>query len=551
MKDKRLFFKCFARSLGISLLLWGAAMAALIWVNYQWCREDVAVQSNELSMRIRSGEIILTAQPDNLGIVRFLPWEDGYCSAILTMSGGWLLRDYGGQLFLRAYTEDGDRLGQTQMLMGYTAMVEDADPEEEPVLYLVLDPVLSQEQMLAALDTLEGYREPVLYQGDAGAAGTEFTGLRAVGWREGQVLYVQKLTLCFETGEVVLADTQADLFPGQTPQSYSGTWVEFYSPLLGRGDPEPQLERYQALAAEVDELEERVPQTAQGGLAFGGGQYSNAYLAVGAVRPLASNYYLPELYALTGLKPVLLLTLGAAAALALFTAWLEYRAIRRERAFVRGAAHELKTPLAVVRTHAEALREDIAPAKRAQYLDTVVAESDRMAALVGGLLDLSRLVSGRRLEKEPLDFAVLTAGRVQRLDLLAEQKEVRLRTELGPAMVMGERLVLEEMVDELADNALKHCPPDGVVTLTLTQKGRQVKLTVDNDGEPIPPEHLGHLFEPFYRGDPGRSRAQGGAGLGLALVRAAAEAHGGSCRAANRAGGVTVTVELPGLQSET
>ena len=551
MKDKRLFFKCFARSLGIFLLLWGAAMAALIWVNYQWCREDVAVQSNELSMRIRSGEIILTAQPDNLGIVRFLPWEDGYCSAILTMSGGWLLRDYGGQLFLRAYTEDGDRLGQTQMLMGYTAMVEDADPEEEPVLYLVLDPVLSQEQMLAALDTLEGYREPVLYQGDAGAAGTEFTGLRAVGWREGQVLYVQKLTLCFETGEVVLADTQADLFPGQAPQSYSGTWVEFYSPLLGRGDPEPQLERYQALAAEVDELEERIPQTAQGGLAFGGGQYSNAYLDVGAVRPLASNYYLPELYALTGLKPVLLLTLGAAAALALFTAWLEYRAIRRERAFVRGAAHELKTPLAVLRTHAEALREDIDPAKRGQYLDTVVAESDRMAALVGSLMDLARLESGGKVEREPLDLAALVENGAARLSLLAEEKNIELRTQLAPASMLGDRLRLEEVVDNLADNALRHCTPGGAVTISLAQKGRRITLTVDNDGPVIPQKHLDRLFEPFYRGDEGRSRADGGTGLGLAIVRAAVEAHGGRCWAVNRTGGVTFTVVLPGLQSET
>ncbi len=548
MKDKRLFFKCFARSLGISLLLWGAAMAALIWVNYQWCREDVAVQSNDLSMRIRNGEVTFTAQPKGLGIVRILPWEDGYCSAQLTMMGEPLLRDYGGQLFLRIYEENGDRLGQTQMLVGYTYMVGASDPEEASVLYLVFDPAMTDEQMLAALETLDGYPKPVFYRGDSGL-GAEFTGLRAVGWQEGEVLYVQKLTLLFETGEVVLADTQADLFPGQTPESYSGSWVEFYSPLLGRGDPESQLERYRALEAEVDELEENYPQSAQGGLAFGGGQYSNAYLAAGAVRPLASNYYLPKQYALTGLKPVLLLTLGVAAALALFTAWLEYRAIQRERAFVRGAAHELKTPLAVVRTHAEALREDIAPAKRAQYLDTVVAESDRMAALVGSLLDLSRLMSGRRLEKEPLDFAALTAGRAQRLALLAEQEGVLLRTELGPAMVMGERLVLEELVDELADNALKHCPTGGGVTLTLTQKRRQVKLTVDNDGEPIPPEHLEHLFEPFYRGDPGRSRAQGGAGLGLALVRAAAEAHGGSCRAANRAGGVTFTVALPGLQS--
>lgn len=549
MKDKRLFFKCFARSLGISLLLWGAAMAALVWVNYQWCREDVAVQSNDLSMRIRTGEVTFTAQPKGLGIVRILPWEDGYCSAQLTMMGERLLRDYGGQLFLRIYEKDGDRLGQTQMLVGYTDMVGESDPEEASVLYLVMDPAVTDEQMLAALETLDGYPKPVFYRGDSGL-GSEFTGLRAVGWQEGEVLYVQKLTLLFETGEVVLADTQADLFPGQAPETYSGTWVEFYSPLLGRGDPEFQLERYRALEAEVDELEERFPRWDQDGLAYGGGQYSNAFLVAGAVRPLASNYYLPKQYALTGLKPVLLLTLGAAAALALFTAWLEYRAIQRERAFVRGAAHELKTPLAVVRTHAEALREDIAPDKRAQYLDTVVAESDRMAGLVGSLLDLSRLASGRRLEKEPLDFAALTAGRAQRLDLLAEQKGVRLSRELEPAAVMGERLVLEELVDELADNALKHCPPGGEVTLTLTRKGRQVKLAVDNDGEPIPPEQLEHLFEPFYRGDAGRSRAQGGAGLGLALVRAAAEAHGGSCRAANRSGGVTFTVKLPGLQSD-
>ena len=106
-------------------------------------------------------------------------------------------------------------------------------------------------------------------------------------------------------------------------------------------------------------------------------------------------------------------------------------------------------------------------------------------------------------------------------------------------------------MDNLADNALRHCTPGGAVTISLAQKGRRITLTVDNDGPVIPQKHLDRLFEPFYRGDEGRSRADGGTGLGLAIVRAAVEAHGGRCWAVNRTGGVTFTVVLPGLQSET
>ena len=117
--------------------------------------------------------------------------------------------------------------------------------------------------------------------------------------------------------------------------------------------------------------------------------------------------------------------------------------------------------------------------------------------------------------------------------------------------MLGDRLRLEEVVDNLADNALRHCTPGGAVTISLAQKGRRITLTVDNDGPVIPQKHLDRLFEPFYRGDEGRSRADGGTGLGLAIVRAAVEAHGGRCWAVNRTGGVTFTVVLPGLQSET
>ncbi|WP_297209936.1 sensor histidine kinase [uncultured Flavonifractor sp.] len=548
MEDKRLFFNCLAGKLAVFLLLWAAVMAALVWVNYRWCQEDVVQQYSDLPMRIRTGEVTFSAQPKDLGIVRFLPWEDGYCSAQLTMMGEHLLRDYGGQLFLRIYEKDGDRLGQTQMLVGYTGMTGETDPEEDSIVYLVFDPAMTDEEMLAALEILNGYPKQVFYRYDDDVR-PRFTGVQAVGWREGEALYVQKLTLLFETGEVVLADTEADLFPGRAPESYSGTWVEFYSPLLGRGDPEPQLERYRALEAEVDEIEETFPRWPQEGLAYGGGWNSNAYLVAGAVRPLASNYSLPKLYALTGLEPMLLLTLGMAAALSLFTAWLEYRAIRRERAFTRAAAHELKTPLAILRTHAEALREDIDPEKRGEYLDVVLSETDRMAALTAALLDLARLERGEALNREPLELSALVKGVLDRLALPLAQKGIALSLDLSQVWTEGDRSRLESVAANLASNALRHCPPGGTVAVRAGKEGRWAVLTVDNDGEPIPEKDLSRIWEPFYRSDRSRSRDTGGTGLGLAIVKAAVKAHGGEYGVSNRAGGVTFRVSLPCLQS--
>ena len=100
--------------------------------------------------------------------------------------------------------------------------------------------------------------------------------------------------------------------------------------------------------------------------------------------------------------------------------------MERERAFTRAAAHELKTPLAVLRTHAEALREDIAPARRGEYLDVVLDESDRMAALVGSLLELSRMEEGGALHREVLAMDALVRAVFDRLALPLERKGRRL-----------------------------------------------------------------------------------------------------------------------------
>ena len=546
MKDKRLFFGCFAKSLLISLLLWGVAMGAMLWVNHQWSWEDIISQRYELPNAITQGTTNFTI-PTGSEEEEIQPWERDSLSVMLTMNSCDTLKKYGGQFFVRVYDQEGEQLGQSQMLAGQSAVYQPDGTSE--IRYLLFDPALTEEGQMAAARILNGYSDHSFWTGEAGDhVGTD--KIELTGWEEGEVIYVRTLTLHFGEERVVLADSDAQLFPDREAETFQAIWLECYSALTGRGGPERRLEQYRDMAAQVDAVEADNPRWMLG-------QSSTVYYGKGntdlrayGVHPMAYNYYLPGDYLLAGLKPAALITLGAAVALALFTAWLETRAIRRERAFTRAAAHELKTPLAVLRTHAEALREDIDPAKRGQYLDTVVAESDRMAALVGSLMDLARLESGGKVEREPLDLAALVGNSAARLSLLAEEKNIELRTQLAPASMLGDRLRLEEVVDNLADNALRHCTPGGAVTVSLAQKGRRITLTVDNDGAPIPPKHLDRLFEPFYRGDEGRSRADGGTGLGLAIVRAAVEAHGGRCWAVNRTGGVTFTVVLPGLQSK-
>ena len=224
--------------------------------------------------------------------------------------------------------------------------------------------------------------------------------------------------------------------------------------------------------------------------------------------------------------------------------------LERERAFTRGAAHELKTPLAIIRTHAEALGEDIAPDKRGEYLNIILEESDRMGQLVGRLLELTRLESGVALNVAPLNLADVVREVWNPLALQLEQKEVSLSLELEEVWLEGDRERLKEAVGNLASNALRHVEKGKRIQVSLVKQGEQVRVSVYNDGPAIPDKDLPHLFEPFYRGDKSRSRDSGGTGLGLAIVRAAVSAHGGSCGVEQRAGGPCFWLCLPVGQDE-
>lgn len=219
--------------------------------------------------------------------------------------------------------------------------------------------------------------------------------------------------------------------------------------------------------------------------------------------------------------------------------------LRREREFTRAAAHELKTPLAVLRTHTEALQEDILPAKREHYLGVVMDETDHMSDLVSRLLELSRLESGAAMTHEMVELSSLVREIFDPLLLSLEHRHMKLDLRLAEIWIEADRVRLKEAIGNLAANALRYGACGGTVLVTLTEAAQKIQLCVTNDSPPIPEEALPHLFEPFYRVDKARSREAGGSGLGLAIVKAAVEAHGGSCHVQNLTGAVQFQIELP------
>lgn len=219
--------------------------------------------------------------------------------------------------------------------------------------------------------------------------------------------------------------------------------------------------------------------------------------------------------------------------------------LEREREFTRSAAHELKTPLAILRAHAECAREDVVPEKRDSYLDIVLEESDQMAELVSSLLELARLESGLSLNLEPTALAPLIKDVWEPMALSLEQKKIVLSMTLEDLWIEGDKGHLNKLVRNLATNALRHTPEGGTITVSLSEQDGQANLVVENDGLQIPDADLPRLWDPFYRVDKARNRTDGGSGLGLTIVRAAVLAHGGTCEVENRSGGVRFRVSLP------
>jgi two-component system OmpR family sensor kinase len=225
----------------------------------------------------------------------------------------------------------------------------------------------------------------------------------------------------------------------------------------------------------------------------------------------------------------------------------------RLRKFAADASHELRTPVATVRAHAElGLRrtEPIPPEVR-NALQRIQSESERMSVLVDELLLLARLDSGRPLAREPVDLSRLILDAVDDARTVMPDHRWILDLPAEPVEIPGDRHSLHQVVANLLANAGAHTPRGTTVTITLTpppsrQAARaHVELTVADDGPGIPGALLPDLFERFTRADPSRTRTGKGTGLGLAIVQAVVTAHDGSVDVTSRPGDTRFRLRLP------
>jgi two-component system, OmpR family, sensor kinase len=219
---------------------------------------------------------------------------------------------------------------------------------------------------------------------------------------------------------------------------------------------------------------------------------------------------------------------------------------RKLRRFVADASHELRTPLAAVRAYAELFDRGAAtrPDDLARSMSGITREAERMSLLVDDLLLLARLDEGRPLEREPVELADVVAEAVDAARVVEPGRPVE--ATLEPTRVIGDRDRLRQVVDNLFANVRAHTPPGTPVAVGLQHSDGTAELTVADSGPGLTDEQAAHVFERFYRVDTSRTRASGGVGLGLSIVAAVAEAHGGSVSTRQtEGGGATFVIELP------
>jgi signal transduction histidine kinase len=222
-------------------------------------------------------------------------------------------------------------------------------------------------------------------------------------------------------------------------------------------------------------------------------------------------------------------------------------AFETQRRFVANASHELRTPLAIARTEVDVALADpeTDPAELRAMAGRVLEANQRSERLIEGLLTLAR--SERQLRAaEPLDLAMAAADALSVAAPEVGRLGLRVSQVLGAAPVTGDRALLERLVANLVENAVRHNRPGGWVEVDTGRSGPMSVVRVANGGPVISPDQLATLFEPFRRLNADRTGSDHGAGLGLSIVRSVATAHGGTATAkALPDGGLEVRVELP------
>lgn len=215
---------------------------------------------------------------------------------------------------------------------------------------------------------------------------------------------------------------------------------------------------------------------------------------------------------------------------------------QKERLLV-DISHEMKGPLARIRLAVDLLEE---ARGSHELLSQIKEEVGRLNGMVCEVLERARMTEAPAIARLPLDLAEIVRRLVDQRQRVAEQSEVVVELDLAAAPVIGDASLLERAIGNLLDNALIYASPGCRVRIATGREDGEAVCRIDDTGIGIPESDLPHIFEPFYRPDLSRTRATGGAGLGLSIAKAAIEAHQGHIRLASREGeGTKVEIRLP------
>ena len=224
-------------------------------------------------------------------------------------------------------------------------------------------------------------------------------------------------------------------------------------------------------------------------------------------------------------------------------------ALKSQKQFIGNVAHELRTPISVIKTNTEvALMSPDVSAPLRKTLESTVEELDRTSEILNNLLSLSASIRPERMEFKDVDLGEVVHHVMQQLRGLSEPKQLEMEARMSERrIVFGNAIALEQIVMNIIKNAIVYTSRGGRVLITVEPvHPNYMEFTVKDSGAGIPRKDLFHIFEPYYRGDPSRKRGWGGSGLGLTIVSELVKLHSGkiAVRSAERRG-TTVTVLLP------